>query len=108
MKEYSPDMVVAGYHLIDEHLQGAGLSPAPIPNISLETLKAWLEKAVQELLDRDLEKLLRICYRIDLPEAKVNHILSFSVPDQMAPQFAELIIQRELQKVYFRQKYREE
>lgn len=104
--EYSQDTVTEGYELLTHHIQGAGLTPALLISPTLEDLKAWLTLAVQELLDRQLDTLLQICYRIDLGEDKVKEILSVSPPGQVAADLANAMLDRELQKVYFRQKYR--
>jgi len=75
--------------------------------IEIDQIKKKLTSVIQYLLDKDLNKLLNIFYRIDLDERKVKLILSASLPDYIASDLAELVIQRELQKAKTRLKYRD-
>ncbi len=68
----------------------------------------WLQREIQILLNKDLQKLLNILYRIDISEDKTKEVLAMSNHDQMAEMFTKLIVQRELQKVETRKKYRSE
>ena len=45
-------------------------------------------------------------YRIDIAENKVKSVLATSDPESISQELADLIIQRELQKVETRKKYR--
>ncbi|HAA11160.1 MAG TPA: hypothetical protein DCE41_05425 [Cytophagales bacterium] len=104
--EYTPETVQEGYQLLETHLQRAGLTPNPLEQVTWEDLKAWLESGVRYLLDENMEALLQLCYRVDLPESRVTEILSVSAPDAVAGDLAALILEREMQKVYYRAKYR--
>ncbi len=64
-----------------------------------------LTRVVQYLLDNDFQRLLNGCYRIDLSEKHVARILDQAPPDEMAAKMAQLIIDREKQKVIIRRKY---
>ena len=68
----------------------------------------WLEAEIRHLLNHDLQKLLNILYRIDIPEEKTKVVLSLENHEDMAIKFTELIVRRELQKVKTRKKYRNE
>ncbi len=70
---------------------------------SHEKLVQWLAGEIQALLDHDFEKLLNMLYRIDVSEQKAGRALSADVP---AIRLAELVIERELQKVATRKKYK--
>lgn len=67
-----------------------------------------LAKAVGQLLDRNLEKLLQICYRVDLPEQQLKQILHESAPEQLAKDLAKALWERQKQKVLLRQRYSSE
>lgn len=71
-----------------------------------DELKTHLTALINELLDKDLNKLLLALYRIDIREEKIKNILAHAPADEMAPQIAELIIKRELQKVKTREQYK--
>ncbi len=73
---------------------------------NFKAVTEWLEKEIQMLLNQDLQRLLHVLYRIDISEESTRNVLSLTEPSQMAKKFTELIINRELQKVETRKKYR--
>jgi hypothetical protein len=66
-----------------------------------------LSKAISHLLDRDFERLLQICYRIDLGETPLKKILYEANPDQVASELARALWHRQKQKIEIRRKYSE-
>lgn len=60
---------------------------------------------VSRMLDRDFERLLQICYRIDLGENKLKKILHESSPEEMAKDLSIAIIERQILKIEIRRKY---
>lgn len=64
-----------------------------------------LSKAVSQLLDRDFERLLQICYRIDLGEEKLKKILHESKPDQVSLDLARALWERQKLKIEIRKRY---
>ncbi|MCH7413442.1 hypothetical protein MM213_08100 [Belliella sp. R4-6] len=64
-----------------------------------------LTPILRQMLNRDFERLLQICYRIDLDEHKLKQILNESNPEQMAEELAEAIIKRQMKKIEIRRKY---
>ena len=78
-------------------------SPAPA---DLEAVKSYLTKVISYLLDKDMNRLLNIFYRIDLREDKVRTILTQAPVETIAAQLAELVIEREMEKVRTRLKYK--
>lgn len=64
-----------------------------------------LSKAISQLLDRDFERLLQICYRIDLGENRLKKILHEAKPDQVASDLAKALWERQKQKVEIRRRY---
>ena len=71
-----------------------------------EALMGRLREIISHLLDRDMERLLHILYRIDVPEPAVRRILSISMPGSIADELSRAIIERMKQKLYYRRKYR--
>jgi len=63
--------------------------------------------AVNELIHRDFSKLLRILYRIDVEEHKLKTAL-FESPLPAAETIADLIIERQIQKIKFREMFRKQ
>ncbi|MCH7409951.1 hypothetical protein MM239_11150 [Belliella sp. DSM 111904] len=68
-------------------------------------LLEWLKPHVQLLLNRDFERLLQICYRIDLGENLLKKILHESQPEQMVVDLSLAIIRRQKLKIEIRRKY---
>ncbi|WP_339867905.1 hypothetical protein [uncultured Algoriphagus sp.] len=64
-----------------------------------------LSKVISYMLDREFERLLQICYRIDLGEEKLKRILHESEPDQVALDLAQALWLRQKQKVQIRKRY---
>lgn len=64
-----------------------------------------LTKAISLLMDRNMERLLQVCYRVDLAENKLKQILHESEPDQVAADLAKALWDRQKQKVEIRKKY---
>lgn len=73
---------------------------------TLEELKKQLIPLINQLLDRDMGRLMNALYRIDVNESKVKQVLVSEQPGEIAPKLADLIIDRQLQKVITRKKYR--
>lgn len=69
---------------------------------SLDEVRRFLIERITVLFDRQPALLMSILYRIDVPEAKVQRVLQQSAPDALAPDLADLIIERQLQKVKWR------
>lgn len=64
-----------------------------------------LTQIVTYLLNKDLEKLLQICYRVDLGERELQRLLHETDPEQMAEEIAAALIKRQIQKIEIRRKY---
>jgi len=79
--------------------------PEQVEGFSEEKAISFLANAISQLMDRNLEKLLQICYRIDLSENKLKQILHESEPDQVAIDLAKALWERLKQKVEIRRKY---
>ena len=70
---------------------------------NMEMLEDWLAREISLLIDQDFERLMNILYRIDVNEEKTK--MAFASSDT-AKTIARLIIDRELQKVATREKYK--
>ena len=70
---------------------------------NFDKLKAWLAHEIQMLMDHDFQRFLNMLYRIDVDEQKAKEAFADNDPSW---RLAELIIERELQKVESRRKYK--
>ena len=69
-----------------------------------EDFQKVLANVIQHLLDNEFERLINGLYRIDVSEEKVKHAMASG--EDIAGKIASLIIEREMQKVVTREKYR--
>lgn len=69
-------------------------------------IRSRLTTLISNLLDSDIQGLLNLLYRIDVSELKVKTILATANPGEMAKKIAALIIERQIQKINTRMKYK--
>jgi hypothetical protein len=74
--------------------------------ISMEELRQQLSAEINDLIVHDFQKLVGILYRIDINERKLKYLLQENVGEDAAVIIADLIIERQLQKIKSRQEYR--
>ena len=77
-----------------------------VENVDYELFIKNLTRIINYLLEKDFQRLMNGLYRIDVSEEKVNEVLNLSAPDEIGSNIAKLILERELQKVETRFKYR--
>ena len=73
--------------------------------ISIEELKEKLTQHINYLIDTNFQQLVAILYRVDVSESKLKTLLNESVGEDSGSVIADLIIERQLQKIKFRQKF---
>ncbi len=72
------------------------------PETYLSRLKAELALKIESLLRHDMEKLLWIMYRIDVKDALVDEAMSLGEVKKIANKLSDLIIERQLKKLDYR------
>ena len=78
----------------------------PKPSITMADVKAYLTQNITKLLARNPDKLMSILYRIDVLEHHVMDAFKNTPTDKLADHLADLVIDRQLQKLYYRKKYK--
>jgi hypothetical protein len=68
-------------------------------NIQLEELKQKLSLHINHLINHDFQKLVSLLYRVDVNENKMRHLLKQEQGENAAGLIADLIIERQLQKI---------
>jgi hypothetical protein len=68
-------------------------------DISFELLKQRLSTHINQLIRSDFEKLVSLLYRIDISEPKLRLLLQQKQGEDAADTIADLIIERQLQKI---------
>ncbi len=72
--------------------------------ISLEELREKLSLHINHLINTNFEKLIYYLYRIDVNENKMRNLLEQKEGENAAGLIADLIIERQLQKIESRKK----
>jgi hypothetical protein len=75
-------------------------------SISREFIKTKLTGIIGYMLEHEFEKLCNTMYRLDVSEHKFREVLSGSNQEDIAGDIADLVIDREIQKVKTRQLYK--
>jgi hypothetical protein len=70
-------------------------------------LKLKLTEVIDHLLNTDFEKLCNAMYRLDVSEHKFHKVLTEKSKEEVAPALADLVIEREWQKVRTRRLYKD-
>jgi len=68
-------------------------------------LRKVLIRRIEELIEKDVEKLKWILYRIDVNERKVHEALATNAALHYPELLADLIIERQIEKIKTRAKY---
>ena len=71
----------------------------------LEELHRKLAVYINELIERDFQKLISILYRLDVSEEKLKTLLANNSDIDAGNIIAHLIIERQLQKIKSRQQF---
>lgn len=71
----------------------------------MDQLKEQLIHYINDLINHDFEKLIYYLYRIDVHEQKIKQLLQQHEGENAAEILAQLIIDRQLQKIKFRKEF---
>ena len=75
---------------------------------SMEVFRVRLAAYLNDLINQDFEKLVQLLYRLDVSEKKLKALLSQNNQADAGRIIADLIIERQLQKVELRKKFRKQ
>ena len=73
----------------------------------LEELRKYLTARMKEMLDNNYNLLINTLYRIDISEKKLSQLFSSKNKESIPEKLTELIIERQIEKINFRKRYRE-
>ena len=74
---------------------------------SLDEFKKYLQEKLKFLLEEKFDTLVNILYRIDINEKKLSELFSGKNRGSIPGVLADLIIERQLQKIHLRKLYNE-
>ena len=81
-----------------------------IPNHDFEKLeefRKYLTEKIKDMLDKNYNLLINTLYRIDISEKKLAELFSSKNKDSTPQKLADLIIERQIEKIHFRKRYLE-
>ncbi len=73
--------------------------------LSFAALRGQLKNEISHLIQTDFQKLVGILYRIDVNERKLKYLLQENVGEDAAFIIADLIIERQVEKIKSRQQF---
>ena len=74
---------------------------------SLEEFRKYLTSKLKRLLEEKFDLLVNVLYKIDISEEKLSELFSAENKDYIPASLADLIIERQLEKVRLRKLYKE-
>ncbi len=104
-KEIAKINKIAGSLLISLELDEESLKKQEIQ--SKDDFHDAITKLVRAMIENDFERFLSIMYRMDVSEIKLKKALNTPNPDEVYSKIAELIISREEEKIFWREKYKD-
>ncbi|HEY3250310.1 MAG TPA: hypothetical protein VGK25_04255 [Ignavibacteria bacterium] len=81
---------------------------AKAETLTLEDLKKALCIRIRDLLDKNVERLLSMLYRVDLSQKRLDEIFEKGSKDDIALKIADAVIERQLQKIKTREFYKKD
>lgn len=69
------------------------------------SLVRYLTPLIRTMLDKDFNRFLLICYRVDIDEKRLKSILAESSAETLAEDLARELVARQVQKIQLRRKY---
>ena len=85
-------------------------SSSLIPNTDFERLeefRKYLTERMKDMLDNNYNLLINTLYRIDISEKKLGELFSSKNKESIPGKLADLIIERQIEKIDYRRRYRE-
>lgn len=73
---------------------------------NLKELRNYLSHKIIELMDRNYDLFFKALYRIDISEEKLQRLFAVGNKEFIPSALADLIIERQIQKLEFRKKYK--
>ena len=75
--------------------------------ISFNEIREQLSKYINDLIVNDFQKLVALLYRIDVSESRLKQLLLEENHEDAGKVIADLIIQRQLEKIKTRQQFKQ-
>ena len=72
----------------------------------LEEFRKYLTEKMKDMLDKNYNLLINTLYRIDISEKKLAELFSNKNKEHIPEKIADLIIERQIEKINYRKRYR--
>lgn len=70
-----------------------------------QAFRKLLIERIEELAEKNMDKLMWLLYRVDVNERKLHATLKETPPENFAPVIADMIIERQIQKIKSRKEF---
>jgi len=108
MEEDKQQVVEIAKFVEKDFLIGNNNSLIPSTDLaSLQEFRKYMTEKLKFLLDEKFETLVNILYRIDISEKKLSQLFSGKNRDSIPARLADMIIDRQLEKIRLRKLYKE-
>jgi hypothetical protein len=74
-------------------------------NLSRDQIKERLTEYINDLIDHNFNKLVNLLYKIDVSESRLKRLLDETSGNNAGDIIAELIIERQIQKIESREQF---
>lgn len=74
-------------------------------NLSRDEIKERLTEYINDLIDHNFNKLVNLLYKIDVSESRLKRLLDETSGNNAGDIIAELIIERQIQKIKSREQF---
>jgi DNA-binding protein Fis len=74
-------------------------------NLSRDQIKERLTEYINDLIDHNFNKLVNLLYKIDVSESRLKRLLDETSGNNAGDIIAELIIERQIQKIKSREQF---
>ena len=71
-----------------------------------KVMEKILAEYIDELIQRDFDKLVSLLYRIDVSEARLRKVLAENMGIHASELISQMILERQLQKIESREKFK--
>ncbi len=74
---------------------------------SVEKMRSVLTVYINDLIEKDFQKLVNLLYRLDVNENKLKQMLKVKDSENAGEIIADLIIERQMQKIEMRKRFKQ-
>jgi hypothetical protein len=76
------------------------------PGSAWKEMEKILSEYIEDLIQRDFDKLVSLLYRIDVSESRLRKVLAENTGVHTSELVSQMIIERQLQKIESREKFK--